>query len=218
MGIGQWSHVTVKPGHVFNIHYNLKPGDYWIMYDQYKQEFCIKSAQSDQIVKKEKLSSLLDFVALIDHLHLSEKIDSKLMEALQKGETHGKGEFREHHIIPAHLWDKSDLIKQALDITNINMNGPENTIFLPQHIHKSFHGFKSGYSEMVIERLRDEWNHLVEYQHQNNPVEVERTVISLIKAIRDDLEELVSEGLSIRDWYSVTLFNMFKKPKKPKSN
>lgn len=216
MGMGQWTNQLVTAGSVFHKRYNIQPGEYWMMYNQYAQEFLIKDAKTGKIVKREQLSSPLDLVMLISHLHISEKIDPEIAKALERGETPQTTELIDHHIIPVHLWDKSELIKQAVKITNINMNGLENIIPLPKKIHKSFHGKKSGYSEMIVERLRDEWNHLVDYKFHNNPCEVERTVLSLIAAIRDDLEDLVQEELSIRDWYSEALFNMFKK--KPKSN
>lgn len=217
MGIGQWTNHVVTSVSPFYKWYNIQPGEYWMMYDQYAQEFLIKDAKTGKIVKREPLSSPLDLTMLISHLQISEKIDPEIAKALERGETSGTTELIDHHIIPVHLWDKSELIKKALKITNINMNGPENIIPLPKKIHKSFHGFKSGYSEMIIERLRDEWNHLVDYNFDNNPCEIERTVLSLIAAIRDDLEDLVQEELSIRDWYSEALFHNMSK-KKPKSN
>lgn len=216
MGMGQWTNQVVTPGSVFHNRYNIQPGEYWMMYDQYAQEFLIKDAKTGKIVKREPLSSPLDLVMLLSHLNISEKIDPEIAKAIERGKTPRTTELIDHHIIPVHLWDKSELIQQAVKITNIDMNGPENIIPLPAKIHKSFHGFKSGYSEMVIERLRDEWNHLVDYNYYDNHCEIERTVLSLIAAIRDDLEDLVQEELSIRNWYGEVLFNMFKK--KPKSN
>jgi len=216
MGMGQWTNQVVTRGSVFHNRYNIQPGEYWMMYDQYAQEFLIKDAKTGKIVKRSPLSSPLDLVMLLSHLKISEKIDTEIAKAIERGKTPRTTELIDHHSIPVHLWDKSELIKQAVKITNIDMNSPENIITLPVKIHKSYHGLKSGYSEMVSERLRDEWNHLVDYNYYNNPCEVERTVLSLIAAIRDDLEDLVQEELSIRDWYGEALFNMFKK--KPKSN
>jgi hypothetical protein len=216
MGMGQWTNQVVTPGSVFHNRYNIQPGEYWMMYDQYAQEFLIKDAKTGKIVKREPLSSPLDLVMLISHLHISEKIDPEIAKALERGKTPRTTELIDHHIIPVHLWDKSELIKQAVKITNINMNGPKNIIPLPQKIHKSFHGFKSGYSEMIIERLRDEWNNLINDNNDRNPVEVEETLLALIAAIRDDLDWLVSKDLSMKDYYSGAHFNMFKK--KPKSN
>ncbi len=213
MGMGQWTNQVVTAGSVFHKRYNIQPGEYWMMYDQYAQEFLIKDVKTGKIVKRESLSSPLDLAMLISHLHISEKIDPEIAKALERGETPRTTELIDHHIIPVHIWDKSELIKQVVRITNIDMNASENIIPLPHKIHKSYHGFKSGYSEMVLERLRDEWNILVNDNKHNNPVEVEETLLALIAAIRDDLEDLVQEETSIKDGYSVKLFNMFKKPK-----
>ncbi len=213
MGMGQWTNQVVTAGSVFHKRYNIQPGEYWMMYDQYAQEFLIKDVKTGKIIKRESLSSPLDLAMVISHLHISEKIDPEIAKALERGETPRTTELIDHHIIPVHLWDKSELIKQVVRITNIDMNASENIIPLPHKIHKSYHGFKSGYSEMVLERLRDEWNILVNDNKHNNPVEVEETLLALIAAIRDDLEDLVQEETSIKDGYSVKLFNMFKKPK-----
>lgn len=212
MGMGQWTNHVVKAGSLFHKRYNIQPGEYWMMYDQYAQEFLIKNAKTGKIVKIELLDSP-DLVMLISHLHISEKIDPEIAKALERGETPRTTELIDHHIIPVHLWDKSELIKQVVRITNIDMNASENIIPLPHEIHKSYHGFKSGYSEMVLERLRDEWNILVNDNNHNNPVEVKETLLALIAAIRDDLTELAQEEISIGDWYGKALFNMFKRPK-----
>ncbi|MEG4799295.1 AHH domain-containing protein [Microcoleus sp. ARI1-B5] len=213
MGMGQWTNQVVTAGSVFHKRYNIQPGEYLMMYDQYAQEFLIKDVKTGKIVKTESLSSPLDLAMLISHLHISEKIEPEIAKALERGETPRTTELIDHHIIPVHLWDKSELIKQVVRITNIDMNASQNIIPLPHKIHKSYHGFKSGYSEMVLERLRDEWNLLVNDNKHNNPVEVEETLLALIAAIRDDLTELAQEEISIGDWYGIALFNMFKKPK-----
>jgi len=209
MGMGQWTNHVVKAGSLFHKRYNIQPGEYWMMYDQYAKEFLVKDAKTGKIVKIELLDSPA-LVMLISHLHISEKIDPEIAKALKRGKTpRTTTELADHHIIPVHLWEKSQLVIHA----KIDMNSPLNIIALPHEIHNSFHGAKSGYSEMIIERLRDEWNILVNDNNHNNPVEVKETLLALIAAIRDDLTELAQEEISIRDWYGVELFNMFKRPK-----
>jgi len=209
MGIGQWSKIPVKSGSIFNRIWNLPPGEYWMMYDQYKQVFCVKD-RNGKIIQTEVVDSPLDIMTLVAHLHISEELSAELAKALQRGETpHKIKGLEDHHIIPVHLWKKSELIKQAVKITDIDLNGEENIIELPNEIHKSSHLFKSGYSELIIERLREEWNLLVNANRHNDPAEVKATVLGLIEAVRADLEDLVDEGISIGDWYNLALFNKF---------
>lgn len=217
MGINEWTQECVKENDPYNKLYGLDPGDYWVMYNQAEETLYFKNVKTGKI-KARKIKFDTDVAALISHLCISGRIEQELLEMLERKETKGTGDFAEHHIIPVHLWEKSQLIIKGQELTrkgliNIDMNGPENLMMLRKNIHRSFHGFKSGYSEMIIERLRDEWNQLCNSGKENDPDEIRDTILALISAIRDDLEELQEEGITIRQWFGEQLFNMFKKPK-----
>lgn len=201
MGMAQWTKQPIQPGSLFHTVYNIKPGDYLMMYDSYASEFLIKEPSQGKIVFRKRLDSPLDLAMLVStHLNISEIIAPEIAAKLKRGgKSLGGGELVDHHIIPVHLWKDSQLVKQAIDLRVIDMNGRENRMLLSKDVHKKSHDENSKYSQIVRYHLRDQWNDLVDADLENDPSEIRAVLIALIEALREDLQDIESRGGSLND-------------------
>ncbi len=79
------------------------------------------------------------------------------------------------------------------------MNGSDNMMLLPDDFHNKNHDRNSKYSQTVRYHLHDRWNVLVEADAENDPHEIRDVLISLIDALRANLEDLLVEGGYMND-------------------
>lgn len=201
MGMAQWTKQPIQPGSLFHTVYNIKPGDYLMMYDSYASEFLIKEPSQGKIVFRKRLDSPLDLAMLVsNHLNISEIIAPEIAAKLKRGgKSLGGGKLVDHHIIPVHLWKDSKLIQQAIKLTDIDMNGRENRMLLSEEFHRKSHDENSKYSQTVRYHLRDQWNDIIDAALENDPSEIEAVLIGLIEALRENLQDIESRGGSIND-------------------
>jgi hypothetical protein len=204
MGIGQWTRLSITPGSIFCKQYSIEPGEYLIMYDTSASKLLIKDQKQGKIVYEKYASSLGDLVSVLS----SSVPDTTDLEVIQKlkrgGKSRGGGSVRDHHIIPVHLWKDSQLIIVATNANVmghnvVNMNGSDNMMLLPDDFHRKNHDQYSKYSQTVRYHLRDRWNALVEADLENDPHEIRDVLISLIDALRANLEDLLEEGGYMND-------------------
>lgn len=198
MGIGQWTRLVITPGSVFCKQYNIKPGEYLIMYDTSSSRLLIKD-QKEKIVYEKHASSLIDLVSVLAS-SVPDRTDLEVIQRLKRGgSSRGGGSMRDHHIIPVHLWKDCQLIIEAERRGVINMNSSDNMMLLPDDFHRKNHDRNSKYSQTVRYHLHDRWNALVEADLENDPYEIRDVLISLIDALRANLEDLRDEGGYMND-------------------
>ena len=191
MGIGEWSRLTITENSVYCRQENIKSGEYLIMYDTLTSRLLIKDQKTDKIVYQKSASSLNDLVSALA-ASLPSTTDSKLLEKLKRGGKSGTKEFPNHHIIPVHLWKDYNLIIEACKL-GFDMNGEDNMMRMPSEIHKKCHDEYSQYSNIIRHHLRDRWNALVEADLENDRHEIRDALISLIDALRSNLEDVIEE-------------------------
>lgn len=195
MGIGQWTRQSIAPGSVFCNQYNVKPGEYLVMYDTSTSELLIKEPNQGRIVFKKYASSLRDLVSILAS-SVPNQTELEMMEKLKRGgKSRGGGQVRDHHIIPVHLWNDCLLVVRA----KIDMNGSDNMMLLPDEFHNKNHAQYSKYSQTVRYHLRDRWNALAEAGLENDPDEIKDQLLSLIDALRAHLEDLRDQGGYLND-------------------
>jgi hypothetical protein len=193
MGIGQWTRQSIAPGSFFCNQYNVKAGEYLIMYDTSTSELLIKEPNQGRIVFRKYASSLRDLVSILAS-SAPNQTDSEILQRLKRGgKSRGGGQIRDHHIIPVHLWKDCQLVVMAVKY-GINMNGSDNMMLLPDEFHRANHSKDSPYSQIVRSYLRDRWNALVEAGLDDDPDEIKDQLLSLIDALRANLKDLVAEG------------------------
>lgn len=195
MGIGQWTRKSILPDSVFCIQYNIKPGEYLIMYDGSTGELIIKEASQGKIVCRKQLNSLVDLVYL-----LPDREKSEVMQQLKKKNypSAGKG-FHNHHIIPHFLCNESELVIAAEKYNRFKKDGKDNLMPLPEDFHKKHHARNSKYCQTLRYYLQDRWNALVEAGSEQDPNEIEEALMSLVDSIKAELSELVDSGGAMND-------------------
>lgn len=199
MGIGQWTRLSITPGSMFCKQYNIKPGEYLIMYDTSTSRLLIQDQKQGKIVYEKYARSLHDLVSVLSS-SVPDTTDLEVIQRLKRGgKSRGGGLIRDHHIIPVHLWKDCQLIIEAERHDVIDMNGLDNMMLLPDDFHKKNHDKYSKYSQTVRYHLRDRWNALVEADLENDPHEIRDVLISLIDALRANLEDLLEEGGYMND-------------------
>jgi len=195
MGIGQWTRIDVLPGSVFCIQYNIKPGEYLIMYDGSTGEIIIKEASQGKIVCRKQLNSPVDLVYL-----LPDREQSELIQQLKKKNyPSAGGGFVNHHIIPHFICNESALVIAAVKYSRFNKDGDDNLMRLPQDFHKKHHTRGSKYCQTLSYHLRDRWNALVEVDLDEDPNEIRESLMSLVDSIRVELSDLVDSGGAMND-------------------
>lgn len=193
MGIGQWTRLSIKPGSIFCKQYDIKPGEYLIMYDTSMSKLLIQD-QQQKIVYEKYANSLQDLVSVLSS-SVPNAEDLEVIQRLKRGgKSRGGGSVRDHHIIPVHLWKDSQLIIEAERHGVIDMNGTDNMMLLPDDFHRKNHDKSSKYSQTVRYHLQDRWNALTEANLENDPHEIQDALISLIDALRANLKDLLKEG------------------------
>jgi len=200
MGFEQWTRQYIAPSSVFCNQYNLKPGEYLVMYDRSTNELLIKEPNQGRIVWK-YASSLRDLVFILAS-SCPTQTDLEILQRLEKErqkKSLGGGPVRDHHIIPVHLWKDCQLVVMAERYGVIDMNGRENRMLLPTKFHNENHAPKSKYSQIVRYYLQDRWNALVEAGLDDEPDEIRDVLLSLIDALRENLEDLLAEGSYLND-------------------
>jgi hypothetical protein len=197
MGIGQWTRTTITSGSIFCIQYNIKPGEYLIMYDTSTSKIIIKD-QKQKIVYEKYANSFEDLFAILLE-SVPDPTKRKIIEEMKKGGKSGSKSFPNHHIIPFHLWKDSQLIIASKRYGVIDMNGSDNLMPMPSEIHRKCHDENSPYSQTVRRHLRDRWNALMEADLENDPHEIRDVLISLIDALRANLEDIIEEGGYMND-------------------
>lgn len=199
MGIGQWTRQSIAPGSVFCNQYNVKPGEYFVMYDTSTSELLIKEPNQGRIVFRKYASSLRDLVYVLAS-SVPNQTELEIWERLKRrGKSLGGGLVRDHHIIPVHLWKACQLVVMAERYRVIDMNGRENRMLLPKEFHEKNHDEDSKYSQTVRYHLRERWNALVEAGLDDDPDEIRAVLLSLIDALRENLEDLLAEGGYMND-------------------
>ncbi len=199
MGIGQWTRQSIVSGSVFCNQHNIKPGEYLVMYDTSTSELLIKEPNQGRIVFRKYASSLRDLVYVLAS-SVPNQTELEIWPRLKRGgKSLGGGQVRDHHIIPVHLWKDCQLVVMAVRHRVIDMNDRENKMLLPDEFHDEHHGKDSKYSQIVRSHLRDRWNALVEAGLDNDPDEIRDVLLSLIDALRENLEDLLAEGGYIND-------------------
>ncbi len=189
MGLGQWSRVYISANSLVCEAYNIRPGEYLLMYDLSSRELVIKEPSQGIIVVRKQFNSLYDLALLAP-----DKASSELMQMLKRGgKSRGGAQFHDHHIIPVHLWKNSHLVVAAHKYSLIDMNGNDNKMLLPHEFHERNHNSSSEYSKTVRYYLDDRWNALTEAGEEDNPNEIREQIISLIDALREHLKDLVAE-------------------------
>jgi hypothetical protein len=195
MGIGQWTRKSIMPGSVFCIQYNIKPGEYLIMYDGSTGELIIKEASQGKIVCRKQLSSPVDLVYL-----LPDREKSEVMQQLKKKKyPSAGGGFCNHHVIPHFICNDSELVIAAEKYNRFNKDGNDNLMPLPKNFHKQYHTRNSKYCETIRYYLKDRWNALVEAGLDQNPNEIEEALKSLVDSIKAELSDLVDSGGAMND-------------------
>lgn len=193
MGIGQWTRQSIAPGSVFCNQYNIKPGEYLVMYDTSTSELLIKEPYQGRIVLRKYASSLQDLISILTS-SAPNQTDLEILQRLERGGTSlGGGQVRDHHIIPVHLWKDSQLVVMAERYGVIDMNGRENRMLLPTKFHNENHTKNSKYSLTVRYHLRDRWNALVKVGLDDDPDEIKDVLLELIGEVRQILEDLVAK-------------------------
>lgn len=199
MGIGQWTRLSITPGSWFCKEYNIKPGEYLLMYDTSTSKLLIQDRKQGKIVYEKYASSLRDLVSVLSS-SVPDTTDLEIIQRLKRGgKSRGGGSVRDHHIIPVHLWKDCQLIIEAERHGVIDMNSSDNMMLLPDDFHKKNHDKYSKYSQTVRYYLRERWNALVEADLENDPPEIRDVLISLIDALRANLEDLLEEGGYMND-------------------
>lgn len=194
MGIGQWTRVHISSPTCNK--YNIKPGDYLVMYDGSRGEFIIKDPSQGKIVYNEQMNSIWDLALLAP-----DKASSEAMQQLQdKIYPSAGGGYSNHHIIPDHLCDKCELTIKGTRYGVFNKDGGENLMPLPDEFHKRNHAPKSPYSNLLRDVLRERWNELAEAGLDEEPNAIREAIQEIIEVTRDQLKELLKQkGKTIRD-------------------
>lgn len=198
MGIGQWTRLVITSDSVFCNKHNIKPGEYLFMYDTSASKLLIRD-NKQRIVYEKNASSLRDLVSVLAS-SVPNTTDLEVIKNLERGGKSGTKAFPNHHIIPVHIWKDSQLVIEAKR-HGFDMNGEDNLMPLPFEVHKKSHKEDSGYSQTVRYYLRDRWNALVEADLDNDPDEIRDALISLIEALRENLNDIVKEGGYMDDIY-----------------
>lgn len=194
MGIGQWTRKSILSGSVFCIQFNIKPGEYLIMYNGSTGEIIFKEATQGKEYKKQ-LSSIYDLIYLLPELE-----QSQVMQQLKKKNyPSAGGGFVNHHIIPHFMCDESELVIAAVKYNRFKKDGDDNLMRLPKEFHKKHHARGSKYCQTIYGYLRDRWNALVETGLDEDPNEIEETLKSLVDAIKEELSDLVDSGGAMND-------------------
>jgi A nuclease family of the HNH/ENDO VII superfamily with conserved AHH len=199
VGIGQWTRLSITSGSIFCKQYNIKPGEYLIMYDTSISKLLIQDQKQGKIVYEKYASSLLDLISVLSS-SVPDTTDLEVIQRLKRGgKSRGDSSEQDHHIIPVHLWKDCQLIVEAERHGVIDMNGPDNMMLLPNDFHKKNHDKNSKYSQIVRSHLRDRWNALIEADLENDPHEIRDVLISLIGALEANLTDLCKEGGYMND-------------------
>ncbi|WP_333363209.1 AHH domain-containing protein [Microcoleus sp. N3A4] len=197
MGIGQWTRKSILPGSVFCIQYNIKPGEYLIMYDGSTGELIIKEATQGKIVCRKPLNSPVDLVYL-----LPDREKSELMQQLKnKNYPSAGGGFCNHHVIPHFICNESELVLAAEKYNRFNKDGNDNLMPLPKNFHQKHHARGSKYCQTISYLLRDRWNALTEAHLDTDPNEIEEALKSLVDAIKAELSDVRDWGGAMNDIY-----------------
>lgn len=179
----------------------LKPGEHWVLYEGGDR---IKIRKGDDInTEYETVLSGLDLLVLLAQ---SSKLEGRAREILIRKNRSAGGGYINHHVIPVHFFQRSELIVTAtkLGLTNlakdptpssINLNSGENIIRVTEKFHRKAHGPGTKYSNTVGKYLKDRWEALIERGCTNDPEELQSELSCLIDIIRDELKA-VSESSS----------------------
>jgi hypothetical protein len=108
---------------------------------------------------------------------------------IAKGIPYSEG-YQAHHIIPSAVADKSDLILNAIEKANFDIDCADNGIFLPPNIlgddllpaHRGSHPRYSNYVEDV---LSHKWQELEKYELQNDKVALMSAVSDAINRLKE---------------------------------
>jgi len=198
MGIGQWSKIFVTHNSIFCREYGIQPGEYLIMYNTSTSELIVKEAYSSEVVYKRYARSLHDLIEILS-FSVYKKADLETLSKLKRGGQSGSKVLHNHHIIPVHLWKDCLLVVRATRMRVIDMNSGENMMLLPSEFHTKNHTKDSKYSLTVRRYLKDRWNDLAEAGLDQDPDSIRETLLELIKALRENLEDLVRKGGYIND-------------------
>lgn len=194
MGIGQWNRVYI-PAPVCN-RYNIKPGDYLVMYNGSTGEFIIKDPLKGKIVYQKQINSIEDLAFLAP-----DKESSEAIQQLQKKKyPSAGGGYSNHHIIPDHLCDQCELTIAGTRYGVFKKDGDENLMLLPNEFHKKNHSPGSPYSNLLRDVLRQRWNALVDAGLDKDRYAIREAIQEIIEVTRDELKELLKQkGKTIRD-------------------
>ena len=190
MGIGQWTRTSILPGFPLCTQFNIKPGEYLIMYDGSTGEIIFKEASQGKIVYKKQLSSMYDLIYLLPNHEQSQVIQ----QLKKKNYPSAGGGFCNHHIIPHFLCDESELVIAAVRYNRFEKDGDDNLMPLPRNFHEKHHARGSKYCQALTYHLRDRWNNLVEAGLDEDPNEIAESLLSLVDAIKAHLSDLVDSG------------------------
>jgi hypothetical protein len=155
-----------------------------------------KSQQSSSI----NFKGVVEFINALDKVSHSQEQNSlkspRLIDGnsktlkknlIAKGIPYSEG-YQAHHIIPSAVADKSELVLNAIEKANFDIDCADNGIFLPPNMlgddllpaHKGSHPKYSNYAQDV---LNHKWQELKKYELQNDNV-------ALISAITDTINHL----------------------------
>lgn len=195
MGIGQWTryHIAAPTCN----RYNIKAGDYLVMYDTSQGTFLIKDTTQGNIVYNKQLNSIWDLAMLAPNKEQSEAIQRLLQE--KKYPSLGGG-YSNHHIIPDHLCDECMLTIQAERYHVFKKDGAENLMPLPDAFHQKNHTPGSPYSNLLRDLLRQRWNDIMEAGMGEDRSVVREVLLEIIDVTKDQLRNLLKQqGKTIRD-------------------
>lgn len=108
---------------------------------------------------------------------------------IAKGIPYSEG-YQAHHIIPSAVADKSDLVLNAVEKANFDIDCADNGIFLPPNIlgedllpaHRGSH---PRYSNYVQDVLSHKWQELEEYKLQNDKVALRSAIADTINHLKE---------------------------------
>ncbi len=98
--------------------------------------------------------------------------------------------YQAHHIIPSAVADKSDLILNAIEKANFDIDCADNGIFLPPNVlgedllpaHRGSH---PRYSNYVQDILSHKWQELEKYKLQNDKVALRSAITDTINHLKE---------------------------------
>ncbi|MCL1469107.1 AHH domain-containing protein [Argonema antarcticum] len=195
MGIRQWSRWHI-PAPICN-KYNIKAGDYLVMYDGSTGEFIIKDPIQGRIVYNKQI----DFEDLA-YLAPNKEASEAIQRLQPKKQPSLGGGYNNHHIILHDLWDQCELTIRAERYGVLKKDGNENLMPLPDEFHRKNHGSSSPYSRTLRKHLEKRWNQLMDAGLDEDPDAIREALLEIIEFIRQELTSLLEEeGKTIRNFY-----------------